>query len=450
LSVIQLYRGCGHRAIIGHDRYASCLPNGVSDELGLLPSMMDKLVCHPHRKMTEKRVSLVGGLLVMLGPVGMSLYAPAMPEIAHAFATSESAVKLGLSCYFGGLAVAQLVCGPLADAYGRRRVVIAFLLFYLLATILVLIAPSIQFLVGGRFLQGCGASAGLVIVRAVVRDLFVDEQSTRVLNFVSLVLALGPSISLAIGGFAVEYGTWRAPFVLMLVLGATILAVAYFALSETFDASHSRIRIRSVLHSYSILLRDRNFILSALVVASSIGAFYTQAAVLPFILMTDLRLTPGTFGLAMLMQSGVYLVGALVARRLAPLVGARRLMSVGLVFVASGSVLLALLLSWDDPGFLNVMFPVSAYAFGIAFVIPPMVTAALANYPHMAAAASAMTGFIQTMAGSIGGTIAAMFADPIIALATLIPLMGLSAIICWLAWKRGLPEPEVRWSDPSA
>jgi len=144
----------------------------------------------------------------------------------------------------------------------------------------------------------------------------------------------------------------------------------------------------------------------------------------------------------MLMQSGMFFAGALVVRVLLGRYGAFRLVLPGLVFIAAGSLGLAVGLRIMEPTFLTVMGPVAFFAFGIAFVMPAMLTASLAPYPHIAGAASSMGGFFQMGGGMIGGAISAMIGDPVIAMATIIPSMGLLAILCWLAWRR-LPQPEI-------
>ena len=131
--------------------------------------------------MTERRVALIGGLMVAIGPISMALYTPAMTEIMRAFGTTEAAVKMTLTLYFGGFACAQLIAGPLSDALGRRPVTFAFMGVYCLASLAALAAPSVEALMVARFLQGIGASAGVAISRAIVRDLFTGERSSRIM-----------------------------------------------------------------------------------------------------------------------------------------------------------------------------------------------------------------------------------------------------------------------------
>jgi DHA1 family bicyclomycin/chloramphenicol resistance-like MFS transporter len=158
--------------------------------------------------------------------------------------------------------------------------------------------------------------------------------------------------------------------------------------------------------------------------------------------MERVGLTPTQFGVGMLMQSGMFFAGALVVRLLLARFNALRLVPPGLLFIAIGSLALAIGLRLAAPSFLSVMGPVAFFAFGIAFVMPAMLTASLAPYPHIAGAASSLGGFFQMGGGLVGGSIAAMIGDPVLAMATVIPAMGLLAILCWIAW-RTLPQPEI-------
>ena len=396
----------------------------------------------PAPVMSERRVSLIGALLVAIGPVSMALFTPAMPEIVHAFGTTESAVKMTLSLYFAGFAFAQLICGPLSDGYGRKPITFAFMLIYLVATLFAVLAPTIELLIAARFVQGIGAAVGVAISRAIVRDLFTSERSARIMNLMGLILGIGPAFAPTLGGVTMELFGWHAIFLLMLAAGVTVMLVVHFCMAETVERDLSRIRPRVLAGSYARLLTDPYFMLCSIVMAGAVGALYTQATVLPFILMDRIGLTPTQFGMGMLMQSGSFFAGALVVRQLMGRISAFQLVPVGLVFIGIGSLALAVGLHLFEPSFINVMGPVAFYAFGIAFVMPAMLTASLAAFPHMAGAASSMSGFFQMGGGLLGGTAAALIGDPVTAMTVVIPTMGLMAILSWAFWRR-LPEPVI-------
>ncbi|WP_295807874.1 multidrug effflux MFS transporter [uncultured Nitratireductor sp.] len=390
--------------------------------------------------MSERRVSIIGAMLVALGPVSMALFTPALPQIVQAFGTTEAAVKMTISLYFAGFAFAQLFCGPLSDGLGRKPVTFAFIGIYVVASLIALMSPNIEILIAARFLQGFGAAVGVAVSRAVVRDLFTHESSARIMNLIGIILAIGPAFAPTLGGLTMQLAGWHAIFVLMLVAGTIIALVVHFCMRETVERDVSRISPRALVHSYGLLLGNAYFMLSSLVIAGAVGALYTQATVLPFILMSRVGLTPAEFGFGMLAQSGMYFIGAVAARILMRSLGAYKLVPIGLVAIGTGSALLIFSLSLFEPSFIGVMGPVGIYAFGIAFVMPAMMTAGLAPFPRIAGSASSLTGFLQMGTGLAGGSIAALIGDPVLAMLLIIPTLGTAAIVSWLIWNR-LPEP---------
>ncbi|MCR5856796.1 multidrug effflux MFS transporter [Mesorhizobium sp. J428] len=389
--------------------------------------------------MSERRVAIIGALLVALGPVSMALYTPAMPEIVRAFGTTEAAVKLTLSMYFAGFAVAQLFCGPLSDGFGRRPVTVAFMGIYLVASTLALFSPNVHVLIAARFLQGVGAAAGIAISRAIVRDLFTNESSARIMNLIGIILAIGPAFSPVIGGVTMELFGWHAIFILMVAFGVAIILIATFSLRETVTRDLSRIRPMAILRSYKSLLGSRSFMYPSLMLGGTVGALYTLATMLPFVLIERVGLTATQFGLSMLMQSGSYFFGSLAVRFIMPKLGSNALVPIGLGFVVLGGIAICALPLLFGPSFYTVMLPIASYAVGIAFATPALTTAALAPFPHMAGAASSLSGFMQMGGGLLGSSVAVLIGEPVLAIATVIPAMGVIAVLCWLGYRK-LPD----------
>ena len=200
-------------------------------------------VLMPQPVMSERRVSLLGGLFVAIGPISMALYTPAMPEIVSSFGTSDTLVKFTLTSYFGGFACAQLVAGPVSDAVGRRPVMFGFLGIYVLASMLCFFSTTIEMLILSRFLQGVGASAGVAISRAIVRDLYTGEQSSRIMNLIGIILAVGPALSPTLGGLILISLGWRAIFLFMLGAAILTLLLTVLSMKETVRPPLARISL---------------------------------------------------------------------------------------------------------------------------------------------------------------------------------------------------------------
>ena len=370
----------------------------------------------------------------------MSLFTPAMPELVADFGTTESMVKMTLSLYFAGFAVTQLVCGPLSDGYGRKPVTFGFMLIYMVASLLAVFATNIETLIAARFLQGVGAAVGVSVARAIVRDLFTSERSARIMNLIGLIMGAGPAFAPTLGGLMMNAFGWPSIFVFMAVMAVVIVAVVGFAMRETVVRDPSRIRPRAIARSYRALLTDRYFMLSSMAMAGGVGALYAQATILPFILMNRVGLTPTQFGIGMLMQSGFYFGGSVVVRRIMGRFGAFRIVPWGVCFMIAGSLAMAVVLHIWEPTFLRVMIPVSLFSFGLAFMMPAMSTAAVAPFPHMAGAAASLSGFLQMGGGLVGGLLASAMGNPVAAMSTIIPAMGLIGAGSYLLWRR-VPEP---------
>lgn len=388
--------------------------------------------------MSERRTSLIGALLTTIGPVSMAVYTPAMPQLVRAFETTDSAIKLSLSIYFGGFAVAQLLAGPVSDAFGRRKATLVFLAIYILGSLIAAFAPTVDFLLAGRLIQGIGASVGVTVSRAIVRDQFNGAEAARILNMIGIMLAVGPAAGPTLGGLALALSGWQAIFFLMVVFGIGTSLTISLLMAETTTPDRALIRPDRLARAYATLISDPRVLFSALVLGGCIGALYAQSTMLPFVLINHVGLTPSQFGFGMLMQSGFFFSGSVALRLLARRLGERGALLVGLLLVGIGGAAIALSVEFVEPSFLSIMGPVAVCSFGIAFVSPYITTAGLAPHPEIAGSAAALIGFIQMASGFLGGVAAAMIGDPLTAFGTVIPAMEFLSIAAYLAflWAR--------------
>jgi DHA1 family bicyclomycin/chloramphenicol resistance-like MFS transporter len=388
-------------------------------------------------RMSERRTSIISAFLVALGPISMALYTPAMPELVRAFASTESAIKLTLSVYFAGFAISQLVSGTMSDVLGRRKTTLIFMAIYLAGSLMAAFAPTIGVLLAGRLVQGIGASVGMTVARALVRDQLTGTEAARIMNMVGMMLAIGPAVSPTLGGIALGLFGWQSIFFLMVGFAITACGAVYFYMAETTVPDPAKGRIGPILRGYGELFASSRFMSATLVMAGAVGALYGQATMLPFVLIGTVGLTPTQFGVGMLMQSGFFFAGTVGVRMLMQRTTPAALVFPGLCFIGIASALIAVTSHLMEPTFLGVMAPVGIYAFGIAFVMPYMMTAAMEPFPEIAGSASALMGFIQMGAGFAAGLAAAAIGLPLFAFGTIIPVMGLTAILAY-AWYRAV------------
>ena len=398
--------------------------------------------------MSERLTSLLGAFFTMVGSISMSLYTPAMPVIAHAFGTTDASVKLTLTFYFAGFALSQLVTGPASDAVGRRPAAAVFMAVYLAGSLMAIFAPSVGWLMAARLVQGIGASVGTTVSRAIVRDQFTGEQSSRIMNMIGIMLAIGPGLAPTLGGLILQVSSWQSIFLVMAGMGLVAIGMSLFMMRETTVADISKASPGPLLKSYGRLLTSAPVMSASLTVGFSVGALYMLATILPFVLIDEAGLTPTQFGLGMLAQTGSYFVGSVAFRYSLKLVPAGKLVVPGLVMILIGAVLSWLLLSFLSVSYLTVMVPVGFYAFGIAFVMPHMTTAALMPFPRIAGTAAAMLGFVQMGSGVLGGAIAAWIGQPVLSLHLLLPAMGILSAAFYVWHLRAL-KAFINSADPA-
>jgi len=296
-------------------------------------------------------------------------------------------------------------------------------------------APSVDWILAGRLVQGIGASVGMTVARAAVRDQFVGFEATRIMNMIGIMLAVGPAIGPTIGGLSLSVFGWKSVFVLMVIFGVIVLASCLLFLKETTVPDRSRLRPSILVSTYFSLLTDLRFLLPSLVLGGAIGALYAQGTMLPFVLIGEVGLTPTQFGLGMLVQTGAFLSGSIALRLVSGRISGPTTVVIGLMFSGIGGTMMALSVYLLPPSFLSIMLPVGVSTFGIAFISPYTVTVGLAPFPKTAGSASALMGFIQMGGGFVGGLLAAVFGDPLTAIGTIIPAMEYVAVGSYIAYR---------------
>jgi len=308
-------------------------------------------------------------------------------------------------------------------------------MIYLVGSVIAALAPSIEWLLAARLIQGIGASVGVTVARAIVRDQFIGSEAARIMNLIGITLSVGPAAGPTIGGLALASFGWQSVFLLMVGFGLLSCATVAVFMRETAVADRSWARPDRLLTAYAEVLANPRFLCASLVLAGAVGALYAQSTMLPFVLIDKVGLTPTQFGAGMLMQTGSYFAGSLSLRALSRRLGGSRCVILGLCFTATGGLLIALSTQMLTPSFLSIMLPVGISTFGMAFITPYIITAALAPFPHIAGSASAMLGFIQMSAGFAGGLAAASIGEPLIAFGIIIPTMELIAVAAYFGFR---------------
>lgn len=393
---------------------------------------------------SELRMGLVGGLMSATGPVSVTILTPAYPALAARFGAEPTLVAASATLFFVGFSAAHLICGALSDGLGRRRVGIAFFSIFLFGSLLAMLAPGIEWLLAARLVQGIGASAGISIARALIRDLFSGQQSARVVNRTYLVLGIGPALAPVIGSALLSLAGERAIFALLAVHGLAMILFLWRGLPEVSVPDLARIRLSRLVASFARLLGSADFMLPALAVAGVSGMLYGQAAIVPTLLMDGIGLSPAQFGLVMSLQAGVHVAGSLSARFWLSRAAALRLVPWAQAGLVLAVVWMLAVLAIPGHSTLGIIGPISLAAFSAAHSYPTFITAGFNDFPEIAGAAASLVGFLQMGAGFAVGFAAALVGRPDLAFGLVLPLslaMSLASGLVWLIRARPSPGP---------
>src|SRR3954468_24819796 len=262
-----------------------------------------------------------------------------LPILTVAFDDSPSRVQLVVTLFLAGIAAGQLLYGPISDRFGRRPVLLAGLMLFLAGTLLCGAAWSLPVLIIGRVFQALGACAGIMLGRAIIRDVYEREAAARGLAIVMMMMTLVPGISPAIGAYLAEWIDWRAIFTVLGALGAVVLAFTAICLPET-NPNPARLDLIGMARSYATLGRSPEYVSFMLCGACSSAAWFTFCASAPYVLSDLLREPASTYGTMILLPMATYMLGSGLAARLAPRIGSLRLVLLGrgVAFVAASGM----------------------------------------------------------------------------------------------------------------
>jgi DHA1 family bicyclomycin/chloramphenicol resistance-like MFS transporter len=279
-------------------------------------------------------------------------------------------------------------------------VLIAGLALFLAGTVVCGLAWSLPVLIVGRVMEAGGGCAGMVLGRAIVRDIFDRERSSSAIATITMAMSLAPSISPAIGAYLAEWVGWRADFALLGALGATVLVLTAARLEET-HRNPAPANLAAMAQSFVLLLRSREFLGFALTTAFTSVSWFTFLASAPYLLSEVLYEPPSTYGLMILLPMAGYMVGNAGVARLSVAVGSARLLIVGLTLsLASGVMLAVWCLAGLTPWALFVPMAVSSVGNGLSQ--PPAIAGGLSVHPRIAGAASGLLGFLQMIIAALG------------------------------------------------
>ncbi|WP_239616276.1 multidrug effflux MFS transporter [Cohnella mopanensis] len=372
------------------------------------------------------------GSLSAFGPLSLDLYLPALPQLAEELHTSSSYAQLSLTACMIGLSVGQLFAGALSDFRGRRMPLLIGLLVYAVSSVLCAFSPSIGVLVALRFVQGLAGSAGIVISRAIVKDLYSGPELTKFFAMLMLVNGAAPIFSPVIGGQLLKVTPWEGLFVVLAGWGVLTLLAVLFGLPETLPVSKRMTGgIRETLSTFRSLLRDRSFMGYALAQALVSAAMFAYIAGSPFVLQNIYGVSPQMFSLFFAINGIGIIIAGQITGALASRVGEKKLFLAGLIIAAvSATLLLAMIVS--SASLTAILIPLFFVVSSVGIVGTTGFSLAMSNKGHAAGSASALLGLLSFLLGGLLAPIVGIAGSAnALPMGIIIAVTDIGAIICY-------------------
>ncbi|MCT7656925.1 multidrug effflux MFS transporter [Mycobacterium deserti] len=385
------------------------------------------------RAPSRTRMIVVLGLMVALGPLTIDMYLPALPKIADELGVSSSVVQLTLTGTLAGLALGQLIVGPLSDSLGRRRPLMAGIVLHMLASLLCLVAPNIVVLGVARGLQGMGAAAAMVVAIAVVGDLFADSAAATVMSRLMLVLGVAPVLAPSLGAAVLLHASWHWVFAALVVVAGMLLLLAALALPETLPKAHRRpLKVRGIAATYLELLRDVRFVVLVLVASLGMSGLFAYIAGASFVLQGRYGLGQQAFALVF-GAGAVALIAAtqlnvVLLRRFAP---QTILMWALAAATLAGGIFVGLSVA-QVGGLLGFVLSVFAILGAMGLVLPNAPAVALTRHPEAAGTSAALLGAAQFGLGAAVAPLVGVLGNNELALALVMTAGMVIALVALL------------------
>jgi MFS transporter, DHA1 family, multidrug resistance protein len=380
------------------------------------------------RRPTPGLVAILGALSAF-GPLSMDMYLPGLPSLTRDLGASASAGQLTLTGCMLGLAVGQLVAGPMSDSMGRRRLLLTGLAGYALASAACAVAPSIWWLVGLRLVQGLAGGVGVVIARAIVRDLFDGNTAARMFAMLMMVTGVAPVVAPLVGGQVLALTSWRGVFVVLAAIGIPLLLVTWWVLPETLpvDKRHGG-GLRATLATFGRLTRDRSYAPHAAAFALAGGTLFAYIAGSSFVLENVYGASPQLFSLMFAVNSAGLVAMSQVGGHVVGRVGAVPLLRRGLVALAVASAA-TFLVTIAHVGLVPLLISLFAILSSLGIVFPIGTAAALAGQQLSLGGASALLGTGQFGMGALVAPLVGIAgAHDALPMATVIVICGIGAL----------------------
>ncbi|WP_028671058.1 multidrug effflux MFS transporter [Saccharospirillum impatiens] len=391
------------------------------------------------------KMALILGLLSWIGPFAIDMYLPAMPAISEDLGASVSAAQWTLMSFFIAFGLCQLFYGPASDVFGRKPPLYFGLSIFGLASVGCAFAPTIEWLIALRFVQGVGAAAVMSIPRAVIRDRYTGFEATRMMSTIMLVIAISPMLAPLMGTAIIVPFGWRAVFLAVAVVTVLGLFLTGFALTETLaPADRAPFRFKAMMKAFGVLFRDPGYMGLTLIGGMGMASFFAFLATASFLYTGYYGLTPFQFSLAFALNALGFFSTSQIAANLGARFGSINVVKWAVAgYATSACVMFSLVALGYDSFPLLVVLLITTYAF-LGLVVPTSMVLALEEHGPIAGTAAALGGTLQMMLGALSiALVSLVFDGTPLMLASAVALCSLLAAALSMLTLRGTPQQAV-------
>jgi DHA1 family bicyclomycin/chloramphenicol resistance-like MFS transporter len=375
--------------------------------------------------------------LVALGPLSIDMYLPAMPTMMAAFDTDIGAIHLTMSAYLTGFALFHLVCGPLADRFGRRPILMGGTVLFVAACIGCSQSTTVEEMLAFRFLQGIGACVGPTLARTVARDIFGPTRAARALSLIAMLMALAPAIAPGIGGVMLLVLPWNSIFYFLAIYGTLMLVLIQLFLAESLPQRQS-LHPASIARNFGQLLLDPVYLCATVASGLMYSGLMAYLASSSFVYIDMLGMPVQYFGLVFLTTVIGYIAGSAVSARLSLRHDSGWVMLVGAAMGFAATVLMtAGHITWPH-SVVALALPTALFSTALGLVLPHAMAVALEHYPQMAGTASSLLGFIQMSLSAAASALAGQLLQdtPMPMLYIMIAITALGLLLAYPVYRR--------------
>ncbi|WP_243572498.1 Bcr/CflA family efflux MFS transporter [Bacillus stercoris] len=358
-----------------------------------------------HNPTGKERLALAFllGMLAILGPLNIDMYLPSFPEIAEDLSASASLVQLSLTACLVGLTIGQLIVGPVSDAQGRRKPLLICIFLFALSSLFCALSPNITTLVAARFLQGFTASAGLVLSRAIVRDVFTGRELSKFFSLLMVITAVAPMVAPMTGGaiLLLPFATWHTIFHVLMIIGFLLVLLIALRLKETLPpVKRIPSSIGTSVKTMGSLLKDRSFMGYALTVGFIHGGSFAYVSGTPFVYQDIYGVSPQVFSILFGINGLAIISGSFIIGRFGGIIHEKSLLRMAVITAMIATAVLLTMTIIHGP-LATLVISIFIYMITIGMVLTSTFTLAMEKQGHRAGSASALLGMLPLLLGSI-------------------------------------------------